>query len=187
MKHGGSQCFDRLQAFARTLNHSLRTPLAVIANDLQFLSARDATGVTAEALAQCRRISALLDEAAALGGAPFRPVLISVDELASTLGAADLEAAVRGSGSTTLFADPARFELMLRLGRTLVGANSLPSILLAAEDKAVRCVFAANSARAPIDLDTIAGQLFHILVDAHGGTLALSSDSLAIVIPEAAP
>jgi hypothetical protein len=180
MVRDGNRCFDLLQAFARALNHELRTPLAVVSNDLHFFAGNDPSGVGAGSLAQCRRMSAVLRRAAALGTEPILTRSLSLEELANALGVPPPL-----SGAARIDADPHRLTLLGGLVRELTSHSSTTATIVSAEG-AVTVRFDSTAA---IPSDSLERVLAETIVTAFNGsfTTTASPHTITIELPRRHP
>jgi len=167
-----TRCFDLLQAFARALNHELRTPLAVVSNDLHFFAGNDPSGVGAGSLAQCRRMSAVLRRAAALGAEPLAARPLTMTAWADALGITPPPLEL------TVCADPNRLKLLGALIEQLT-AQPRGAATTTPTETSLAVRFESATAIAPDSLERV---LADTIVTAFGGTFSTIDVPPAIII-----
>lgn len=187
-----------LQAFARAISHAVRTPLAVISNDLHYLASRDDSALAGTTALQCRRIAAILDLAGSLGTGRGTFVDTSLDDLEPILGARAIPSTIEGDTSLVVSIDHARFLLMLRLTKALIDSDELvTTVALRAESPKLRCVVrntcidrrsgSETASDSPLALwpDRIEAPLLQALVESHDGVFdSVSSLEIVFLLPE---
>jgi len=193
MKRGDGRCFESLQAFARTLNHALRTPLAVISNDLHFLAPTDQTGVVREALTRCRDIGAVLERAAALGSAPLNRTTVSLQQIAAWVRSSIPHTDITGSDSLAVEIDRERWGLIIELAPTALGCG--PGEIHAAldgESGRLVCSFTRlesadalyrGAADGSPPADNFERLFIEAVVGAHGGECTFEHAALRFTLP----
>lgn len=193
-----TRTFATLQAFARAISHAVRTPLAVISNDLHYLAGRDDSGVAGVTAAQCRRIVSILDLAGSLGAGRCISAAISLAELGRELSTVSMPLTIEGDTTAIVSVDRARFPQMLRLAAALTSDEDAASLVaLRGEAAGLRCVarhprkHQAMATECPTNSlcdrwpDRIEAPLLDVLVEAHGGTFeSISRHEIVFVLPE---
>lgn len=174
MEPAGNRCFELLQAFARALNHELRTPLAVVSNDLHFFAGTDPSGVGAGALVQCRRMSSVLRRAAALGADPLTRHPITLGDLASAF-----KLPPPTTNDPVLVADPSRLTLLGALLSEIIVPPSPGAATVTLSDTTVTIDLPSASA---VPTDTIERVLVETLITAFGGTLGVHAHGAGLTV-----
>ena len=185
--------FAALQNFARAVSHTVRTPLAVISNDLQYLTAHDATGVAQTTLVQCRKIAAILDTIAALGKNSLQLTPTAYGDLQRLLEIAPTPGEPAPSPASILSIDRRFLSEIVRLSDALL-ASTVPASRTLRQTAAgvlisfgaVPCLNGPNAPHRPSEMwaDRIEAILLETLVEAHGGWFeGCSLESLTLALP----
>jgi signal transduction histidine kinase len=183
--------FAALQNFARAVSHTVRTPLAVISNDLQYLTAHDATGVAQTTLVQCRKIAAILDTIAVLSKSTLQLTPIAYGDLQRLLEIAPTPGEPAPlSPASVLFIDRRFLSEIVRLSDVLLASTVPASRTLRQTTAGVLISFGAvpclNGPHMPRELwaDRIEAILLETLVEAHGGWFeGCSLESITLALP----
>jgi len=193
-----TRTFSTLQAFGRAINHALRTPLAVISNDLYYLAAHDQTGVAHTTAEQCRKIAVILEPIAALGSTPIAFEALSVDAILGLLPRMRTAAGgIQLTSESRFTIERARFAALVRLCSALLEAEGDVEISAAIHRSTLKITFAgAAHAAAPafqerdgmpvaVWPDRLEAPLIEALTELHSGWFEdISTRQISIVLPE---
>jgi signal transduction histidine kinase len=149
-RDSSARSLSPLSAFARTLSHTLRTPLSIISNDLHYLSARDTTGVATTTLGQCRKITAILDLLTTIGSDDRELVDISYQELSSLVAQHGMCASTDSNAAISIVIDHRRFNAIMHLSKALLPPRATYSITLNVANDTVRCILSGSPPTSPV-------------------------------------
>jgi signal transduction histidine kinase len=183
-----------LAAFSRALAHKIRTPLAVISNELSCLAAESPENV-ATATARTREIAEILKSACRITSAKVAPEKITLASLIDGLPEELSFTALRGDPALLKAALDALRYVFTRYGdgacSVVVGTNSNPEV-------AVRLVFSGpwSADLAPhesfsslselvsgrLSLDSLDAPLFDAVMLAHGIEMEISFEDARLAV-----